>query len=165
MIAEWEEHDTWPSTNRSITWSFACNNCAAGYEVYSYRGSYTVQKRDAERHRELLTAYRSASGRVYELASSKYEQRWVDFVLSRPTKAEMYRIIRPGMTYATFAKHANSGWVEREARSHFQLHPKYCLDRLGIEDGEISELNAAAEAREKEATDFWENLEKTQVPS
>ena len=76
----------------------------------------------------------------------------MDFVLSRRTKAETRRVIRPGMTYATFAKHTKSeSWVEREARSQFQFHPKDCLDRLGIEDAEISDLNAVAEATKKEA--------------
>jgi hypothetical protein len=166
MIAEWEEHDTWPSPNRRIQWSFACANCAAEYEFYSHLvGLYTVRRGDADRHRELVRQYKSASIRVYEVASAKYEQRWVNYVLSRGTKAAMHRAIAPTTTYATFAKHAKyEGWVEREARNKFRSYPKDCLDRLGIEDAEVSELNAAVEARRKEASDFWENTKKTAVP-
>ena len=54
--------------------------------------------------------------------------------------------------------------VEGEARTQFRLKLKDCLDRLGIEDAEVGELNAVAEAREKEASDFWENIEETRVP-
>ncbi len=166
MIAEWEEHDTWPSPNRNIQWSFACPACEAEYEFYGYiLGPYTVRKGDAETHRALVGQLNEARRKVYEVASSRYEQRWVDHVLSRPTKAAMYRAIAPTTSYATFAKHANyEGSVERQARSGFQLHPKECMDRLGIEDAEVNALDSVREDREKGADDFWKNMDKTPVP-
>jgi hypothetical protein len=166
MIAEWAEHDTWPSPNRSIQWSFACPNCDVEYQFYGHLGvPHTVRKGDAEKHSELVRQHRAANRELCEVASARYEQRWVDYVLSFKTKAAMHRAIRPYITAATFSRHAKrEGWVEREARSRFQVAPNDCLEHLGIYDAEVAELAAVAEMREKEAGAFWDSIDKTPVP-
>jgi hypothetical protein len=44
------------------------------------------------------------------------------------------------------------------------MQPKRCIDRLGITDLEISELNAEAASARKTADEFWTNIDKTDVP-
>ena len=55
MIAEWQEHDTWVSPNRSITWSFNCHNCSTEYEFYRKFASpcYVIRKVDGEKLRSM----------------------------------------------------------------------------------------------------------------
>ncbi len=67
MIAEWEEHDTWVSPNRSITWSFDCPDCTEKYEFYDELASrrYVISKTDAEKLRS-LKGDRAASDALWD---------------------------------------------------------------------------------------------------
>jgi len=172
MIAEWEEHDTWPSSNRSIVWRFECLECAVEYEFYHH---HIVRKRDADKHRAMSKDCNLARRRVLEVATPRYEQKWVDYVLSLPTKKAMHRAIAR-YSLGTFLKQARSReWLEEEARTKFRTGPKECLDKLSlakarnllsekVHDPEVSELNATAEEAEKAADAFWESIDKKRVP-
>jgi hypothetical protein len=52
----------------------------------------------------------------------------------------------------------------REAKLHFMVAPKQCLDHMGINDAEVSTLHEAAVAARKTADDFWRSIEKKNVP-
>ena len=41
MIAEWQEHDVYPSGNRLVRWRFECTECS---DNYVFRDRYIVQK-------------------------------------------------------------------------------------------------------------------------
>lgn len=49
MLAEWKEHDTWPSSNRYIKWHFECADCAAEYEFTDFIDAQVVRKTDAQK--------------------------------------------------------------------------------------------------------------------
>jgi hypothetical protein len=53
MVAEWEEHDTWPSTNHYYRWHFACPICATEYAFYPEDRPYMVRRKDADQHRDV----------------------------------------------------------------------------------------------------------------
>jgi len=92
IVAQWEEHDTYPSPNRHYTWSFQCPACAAEYEFYTYiLGPYIVRKVDVKKHRAIVKNASIASGKLHQ-AAKKYEQQWVAYVLSLASKAAMHRI-------------------------------------------------------------------------
>lgn len=165
IVAKWEEHDTYPSSNRSITWRFECDECSNQYTFYDdLLGTVLVRKADAARDRALIATHTAANKKVYE-AAKQYQQRWIDFILHLPTKTEMRRVLGFSSTYGTFLKYTKSrGWLEREAKDVFSYNPKKCLTKMGIGDATVNELDAEARNAEKERKTFWENVEKTDVP-
>jgi hypothetical protein len=164
IIAEWEEHDTWPSSNRCITWRFECDECAAQYVFYYNPRCCLVRQADADSHRAMIAAREAADSKVYEIAK-KYKQKWIDYVLHLPTKVAKHHAVGARSSYGTFLKKARSTeWLTSEAKDEFRMQPKRCIDRLGITDLEISELNAEAASARKTADEFWINIDKTDVP-
>jgi hypothetical protein len=97
--------------------------------------------------------------------ASKYEQRWVDYVMSLPTRRAMQHAI-PDRSYGTFLKRSRSAeWLEEEAKSRFRQRPGECLARLKITaDVEVNESAAAVEDLEKAADAFWQSIDKKDVP-
>jgi hypothetical protein len=167
MIAEWEEHDTWPGPgpNRNIRWRFECFHCTAEYIFYSPLVGllYVVGKGDAQKHHAMVLDCQAARRRRADIAS-KYEQRWVDYVMSLPTRRAMHHAISD-RSYGTFLKRSRSAeWLEEEAKSRFRQRPGECLARLKITDVEVNESAAAVEDLEKAAEAFWQGIDKKDVP-
>jgi hypothetical protein len=160
ILAEWSEHDTWPSPNKSIGWSFICDDCDA---KYAFSGDVIILRADADKYRELWLASEAANNKVYP-AAAKCEERWLRFVMACGTKKEMNRLVGSG-SYGTFLKYASRpGWIENQTRLHFKVSPKACLDHMGINDAEVSALHEAASAARKTADEFWRTIEKKDVP-
>ena len=164
MLAEWQEHDTWPSSSRCIRWHFECPDCAMGYEFVDILGQHIVGKGDALEYLTMRAAYDQAYQRVLDIAVPKYEEKWVEYVFSLPTKAAKHRALA-GCSYGTFLKRADDRrWLERQARSRFRYKAKDCLREMGIDDVEVNELNEAAEAARAAADSFWRGINKQEVP-
>jgi len=162
MLAEWSEHDTWPSSNRGISWSFNCPDCQAKF-VFVGLWTEIILRTDAEKHSALETASRAAKAEVRKVAA-RYEDRWVQFVMASGTKKEMNRLVASG-SYGTFLKYASRpGWIEEQAKVHFYVAPKECLDHMKVNDTEVATLHEAAVVAEKAANDFWESIKKIDVP-
>ncbi len=54
MVAQWEEHDTWPSRNRSLDWHWECATCSEQYDFYRELSTwYVIRKADADKLRSL----------------------------------------------------------------------------------------------------------------
>jgi hypothetical protein len=163
MLAEWSEHDTWPSPNRSIGWSFQCPDCEAKY-VFAGIWTEIILRTDAEKLAELASESEAAKAKVYEVAGPRYEERWVKFVASQGTKKEQNRLIGSG-SYGTFLKYASRpGWIEYKSKLRFQVAPKKCLDQMNVADPEVSALHEAAVAAQRATDDFWHSIEKKAVP-
>ena len=163
MLAEWSEHDTWPSPNRSIGWSFQCPDCEAKY-VFSGMWTEIVSRVDAEKYAQLARESSAAKAKVYAVAGPRYEERWVRFVTSQGTKKEMNRLISYG-SYGTFLKYASKpGWIENQSKVHFHVVPKECLDQMNVADPEVTGLHEVAVAAQKATDDFWRSVEKKDVP-
>lgn len=161
MLAEWSEHDTWPSPNRSIAWSFECADCDAQYEFY---GEYIIKKTDAAKVRALTAEVLAANNNLCKAATAKYEKRWVELVAAQPTKKAQHRLLRY-FSYGTFLKDASRpGFIEQQSKMHFQVAPKDCLDHLGIVDAEIDGLEGIAKAAAEVGQNFWNSIEKRTVP-
>jgi hypothetical protein len=165
LIAQWEEHDTWPSPNRHYTWYFACEKCAAEYEVYGEFKPAIVRVEDAKQHRALTEGYRKACSELEEYAVAHYEKQWVDYISRLPSKKAMHSALGSHMSYSTFLKLAQSRQgVESEARSRFRSDPKRCIDFFGMEDSEVSRLHAQAERLNNAKIEFWRGIEKHGFP-
>ena len=163
ILAAWSEHDTWPSPNKSIAWSFICDDCRAKYAFAEFGGEVIVLRGDAETHSELRLASEAAKNQVYP-AAAKYEEQWLRFVMASGTKKEMNRLVGSG-SYGTFLKcSSHPGWIEDQAKLHFRVAPKQCLGHMGINDAEVCALHEAALAARKTADDFWRSIEKKNVP-
>jgi hypothetical protein len=52
MIGAWQEHNTYPSNNKSITWRFECEACSEQYEFYhELLSQYVIRKSEADKLR------------------------------------------------------------------------------------------------------------------
>ncbi len=156
-----EEHDVYPTINPHKHWDLVCADCAEKYEIYEHAGKAIVRKRDAVKHRNMLAEYAAARRKAHELAAPKYEQRGVDFLLSRPSKKVMHQILGVGMcSYGTFLKRASRDWLEAEAKDKFRRNLSACLKRLGVQDAEVMATDEAATKLEKDGDAFWNRIEK-----
>jgi hypothetical protein len=160
IVAEWEEHDTWPSSNQSITWHFECDECSDRYTFYDDLGTSLVRKSDAARDRLLIAAYKAANLNVYE-AAKRYEQQWIDYISDLRIKLEMRRVLGFNSSFLIYTK--SSGWLEREAKEVFSYRPKKCLTKMGISDATVDELDAKARNTEREREVFWAKVKKMDV--
>lgn len=159
MLAEWSEHDTWPSPNRSISWSFNCHDCQAKYTFAGWR-PHIVLRADAEKHAALTKASHKAKADV-RTAAAKHEERWVKFVMASGTKIEMNRLVGSG-SYGTFLKYASRpGWIQEQASV---VSPKACLNHMKVSDPEVDALHEDATQAGKAADNFWKSIEKKHVP-
>jgi len=165
LIGQWQEHDTWVSSNRHVQWRFGCPACTAEYVFFSPTlQTYIVRKSDAEKYQAMSAEYDTARRRVLEVASPRYEQKWVEHVVSLPTKKAMCDAIGD-CSYSTFLKRTHTQQLlEDQARSTFKFRLERCLDRLKIEDAEVTELTAAARDAQSAADAFWKNTDKKPVP-
>jgi hypothetical protein len=164
IVAAWSEHDTWPSPNKHYTWHFECSLCESEYEFYTpLYGNHIVRKIDADKHRAMLMDCENASRKTLDIAA-KYRQQWVDYVVSLPSQTARHHAIG-NSSYGTFLKRVKSpGWLEAEASSTFQVNPGKCLKQVRIHDMAVTESEAAAEALEKAAYDFWTEIDKKTLP-
>ena len=161
MIAEWEEHDVYPTGSRFVEWRFECPECAANYVFCE---QYVVRKDDAERHRAMSVHQASLRRVASETAARRYERQWADYVLSLPTRAAMHRAIGCG-GYGTFLKRAKSNeWVEAKARGKLHTSPEDCLLKLGIVDADVDEAISMAEDTRKAADALWMSVDKKHLP-
>jgi hypothetical protein len=126
-----------------------------------------VRKADAEKRRAMSARQAIARGVVTRIAAQRYEQQWVDHVLSLPNKAAMHRAVACG-GYGKFLKRAKSKewkkWLEGEARSRFHASPEDCLLQLGIVDVEVNESIAEADDAASAADLSWISIDKKRLP-
>jgi hypothetical protein len=78
-----------------------------------------------------------------------------------PTKTAQHKALRDG-SYGTFLQNIKRrlGYVEEIAKIHFQVVPKECLDRLGIEDPTVNRLLSEVQTAESAITDFQRRIKK-----
>jgi hypothetical protein len=134
------------------------------YEFVDFLGQHIVAKADALEYRIRRAAYDRACQRVLDVAVPRYEERWVKYVFSLPTKAAKHRAVA-GCSYGTFLKRVHDRqWLERQARTRFRYRAKECLREMGIDDDEVNELNEAAERAKAAADSFWSGINKQDVP-
>lgn len=166
VIAEWQEHDVYPSSNPYRHWRFECSQCASRYVFYEHMGEYMVRKTDADEHRAMLADYGSACRKTNQIAEKRYEQRWLAHFLHLPNKRVMHRVLGVGRcSYGTFLKRSNSQeWLVAEAKGKFSSNLNACLNLLGVKDAEVNQLIAAADKMEKAADAFWNSIEKIHLP-
>lgn len=165
LIAEWEEHDTWPSPNKHYSWHFDCEACAAEHTIYGEVKAAIVRTADAERHQTMTADYWKARGAIKEYATPRYEKQWVDYILKLPSRRAMHSAIGASISYSTFLNRSTSQKaIEYEARTRFHVAPKKCIDRLGITDDEIERLEAEAERLDTAKNEFWRTIEKHSLP-
>lgn len=120
MTAEWEEHDTWPSSNRHLNWSFECPKCKSEYVFYNHGSTHIVRTEDAEKHRAMLADRDAARRQAYDVAAPRYEQKWIDHVLSLPTKVAMKNALANASSYGTFlAQRGIEPWLPARARASY----------------------------------------------
>ncbi len=160
MTASWSEHDTWPSPNRSLAWTFECSDCEKAYRFYD---DSIIRREDAEQLETLRVNADKAKQAVRE-AAAQHQARWVDYILRLPTKVAQNRALRDG-SYGTFLKNASRpGYVQRQAEVHFWSSPKDCLDALGIKDDAVDKLHAEAKAADKAHWGFRSAMKKIGLP-
>ncbi|HEY1949552.1 MAG TPA: hypothetical protein VGG97_21260 [Bryobacteraceae bacterium] len=96
---------------------------------------------------------------------SKYEPQWVDYVLALPSKSAMHGAMSTTGSYASFSRKARDAkWLKDEAKASLQLSPIKSLARLRIKDAEVSENRESYELLQQAANDFWESIDKKNVP-
>src|SRR6266436_5664864 len=102
ILASWEEHDTWPSPNRSIDWAFKCSDCEKQFCFGGlFSADYILRLEDAEKAGELRMRQEKARNAVYDFAGPLYEEKWLAYVGSLGTKRAMNDAIGGG-GYGTF---------------------------------------------------------------
>ena len=166
VIAEWEEHDTWPGSNRYPTYKLCCDECAQHLCISYVKGRVCLLPReDDEKKRRYEQDISELERSMGELATSGYLEEWRKHIKSLPSKAAMCRAMFYSGTEGTFRRNVRTeSELERAIEDALRFRPKRCLAGIGIED---SDLNASArrlaQLREKEAA-FTASLMVIEVP-
>ena len=171
IVAEWEEHDTWPSPNKYPTYRLECPACNARYSfsrILGY-GTCLLLKADEETLGRYETNIRRLKDDIEQLARPKYEQNWVDHVTKQKTRTAMHREISRAGSYESksgfMRLSRDPAQLDQVLRRAFRSSPVGCIEQLGIRDLGIETFVKELNDLKQECEEFLKILPKVRVPS